>query len=197
MKHPLSRFGLVLVAVTATLFSVAYWCHPVASAQQPVAVAPASPAVGPQSDVSVADLEAQAYKAIRAGEFDHSSDLLTQAANVSKDPQVMKMAQWTRDFESQRETFAAERRKQFDKSVADVHLLLDHGMKSYAIDEAARAYLLADNKEEFRHEKWVDDLVTDASSAADRAEDAGLWLKALRIYSDLGSLEPCQPGMER
>jgi carboxyl-terminal processing protease len=146
-----------------------------------------------QQLAAVEELKAQAFKALRAGQFDRSSELLGKAAAGANDPTLSQMAAWTKGFESQRQTFAAERRKQFDKAIDDVKKLLDHKKREYALDYIARAYLLADDKKAFRNEAWVDALVKETISLAKTYEGQEQWLKALRLYSDLGSVEPANP----
>ncbi len=138
-------------------------------------------------------LETAAVQAASIGDFDRSDELLNQAAKLSHDSQIQQMAGWVNDFEAQRKTFNSQRHDQFEKALGDVHLLLSHSMDSYAIDEAARAYLLADDKDAFRHENWMDALVKESSAAADEDESSGLWLKAWRMYEDLNVLEPANP----
>jgi carboxyl-terminal processing protease len=141
----------------------------------------------------VDQLKAEAFKALRAGQFDRTSELLTKASASANDPQLTQMAQWTKAFEDQRQTFVAERHKQFEKAVADVHKLLDNKKNDYALDYVARAFLLADDKKAFRNEPWVDALVSQTIEQAKRYEANEQWLKALRLYSDLGSVEPANP----
>ena len=59
---------------------------------------------------SVDRLRSEAYRALRGGQFGRTNELLSRAASISHDPQVVKMADWTKSFESQRQEFAAERR---------------------------------------------------------------------------------------
>ncbi len=66
-------------------------------------------------------------------------------------------------------------------------------MDNYAIDEAARAYVLADDKEAFSHEPWIAALINESTASADHDESVGLWLKAWRMYEDLNVLEPANP----
>ncbi len=139
------------------------------------------------------DLRHQAFEALRAGNFDQTNTLLSKAADLSKDPITQKMAKWVVQFENQRNTFTSERRTQFDKAVADVKLLIEKGHRDYALDAAAKAYLLAEDKEAFRVEPWVDDLVNQTIAAAQQYEKDENWMKALRLYSALGSVEPANP----
>jgi carboxyl-terminal processing protease len=152
-----------------------------------------SNAAAPEQVATVQQLKSEAFKALRNGKFDQTSELLSRAASLSKDPADEQMATWTGSFETQRKEFAAERRKQYDKAVADVHMLIDKGKADYAVDVAARAYLLADDKKAFRKEGWVDNLINNTVKAAEAHEQKEQWLKALRLYSDLGSVEPANP----
>ena len=74
-------------------------------------------------------------------------------------------------------------------------MLLDNGQGRLRRRlRAAGAYLLADDKKAFRDEPWVDDLINaDRSSKAEEYDNGEQWLKALRLYSDLGSVEPANP----
>ena len=139
---------------------------------------------------SLEQLKAEAFKAIRSGDFDRGSTLLSRAAEQSGDPQVQRMAQWTRQFDQQCRVFADQRRGQFDQAVALVRLFMDHKMDAYAIDEAKQAYVLADDKEAFRAQPWVRDLMDLSARAAQQSEAAEQWLNALRLFGDLCALEP-------
>jgi carboxyl-terminal processing protease len=144
----------------------------------------------PEQLATTDQLKAEAFKALKAGQFDRTSELLTRASANANDPQLTQMAQWTKAFEDQRQTFVAERHKQFEKAVDDVKALLKNHKDDYALDYAARAYLLADDKKAFRNEKWVDDLVKETIDLARQHEAKEQWLKALRLYSDLSSVDP-------
>jgi carboxyl-terminal processing protease len=137
--------------------------------------------------------EAAAVEAAQHGDFNRSDEDLRTAEKMSPDPQIAEMEHWVNAFQDQQKTFSDQRHEQFEKVEGDVRLLLSHKLDGYAIDEAARAYLLADNKSEFRHEKWIDSLVKESAAAADQDESTGVWLKAWRIYEDLGVLEPANP----
>lgn len=138
-------------------------------------------------------LEAAAVQAARSGNFGVSDQYLQRAEKLSHDPQIEEMESWVGHFQNQQKNFSGERHDQFEKAQADVRLLLAHHLDTYAIDEAARAYLLADDKDAFLHEKWIDALVKESSAAADKDESTGLWLKAWRMYEDLGVVEPANP----
>lgn len=147
-----------------------------------------------QQLATVDQLKAEAFKAIKAGQFDRSSELLVKASSANADDaQLAKMAQWSKAFESQRQVFVVERHKQFDKAVENVKKVLKAKHDDYALDYAARAYLLADDKKAFRNEKWIDDLVHETIDLAHQYEGKEQWLKALRLYSDLGSVDPSTP----
>lgn len=150
-------------------------------------------AAGQQEVATVEELKSEAFKALRSGQFDRTNELLARAASMSTDPQLDRMAGWTQSFESQRQEFAAERHKQYEKALRKVKHLIAQGKSEYALDWAAGAYLLADDKQAFRQEQWVDDLVKEATRRADEYDQGEQWLKALRLYSDLGSIEPAIP----
>jgi carboxyl-terminal processing protease len=142
---------------------------------------------------SVEQLKTEAFKEIRDGHFDRSNQLLAEAASMTSDPLVKQMAAWTGHFESQAQEFATERHAQFTKRVEQTKLLQAHNMPDYALDAAANAYLLADDKNAFRAEKWVDDLVNSEIQRASQDDENEQWIASLRIYSDLGSLDPAVP----
>src|SRR5690606_3616825 len=134
-----------------------------------VSLAPATAGAQANADqLALADdLRHQAFEALRAGQFDRTNTLLSKAAELSKDPLTQQMASWVLQFERQRGQFITERREQFDKAVADVRLLIENGHRDYALDAAARAYLLAADKDAFRAEPWVDNLVNQTIAAAE------------------------------
>lgn len=202
MTSSFRRFAVVFAAalICATSFAAqgrADEARTPALAQAAPADATASVSPGlvaaPEQLASVDEIKNLALKSILAGEFRQTNDLLTQAAARTNDPVVAQMAGWMGQFEKQRGAFASERHEQYEKAVGDVRKLIDHGKESYALDATARAYLLADDKAGFRKEPWVDELVTNTTKLADEAEAQEKWLTALRLYSDLGSIEPANP----
>jgi carboxyl-terminal processing protease len=157
--------------------------------------APASAAGGSgQQEVAAVDqLRSEAYKALRDGQFDRTNALLDRAASMSHDPADQRMAGWTHRFEDQRQGFATERHKQFEKALGNVKTLADKGHLDYSVDAARGAYLLAEDKQAFRNEAWVDKLVQDAIARANGYDQDEQWVKSLRLYSDLAALEPANP----
>src|SRR4051812_30158729 len=146
-----------------------------------------------QEVASVEQLTNDALAALKSGKFEQSNQLLARAASMSQDPKVRQMSTWLDQFETQRQTFATERHKQYEKAVGDVQKLLANHKESYALDATARAYLLADEKKAFRDMPWVNNLVKQTAAMADQFDKNEQWLKALRLYSDLGAIEPANP----
>ncbi len=198
MKFLLSR--MVFGVGCLLWLTVAMSCHsaPSAAAAQgdtnvpPAALLDAQPAA--TADLSTPGALANAaVAAARSGDFDQADHLLQRAEKLTPDPEVRQMEAWVSDFESQRHSFDTERHQQFQKAVDNAHILLNHKMDSYAVDEISRAYLLADNKDAFRQEPWVDSLIKETATTADQDEADAMWLKAMRLYQDLGVLEPSNP----
>jgi carboxyl-terminal processing protease len=140
--------------------------------------------------VAVEQLKSEAFKAFRGGQFDRTSELLNQAANLSKDPSLTQMKDWIQQFQSQRQEFIADRTKAYDKAVADVKKLQNAGYEDAALDKTKDAGLLVLDKDAFHKEPWVADIIAKAVAAGKDYESKEQWIKAQRIYSDLGSLEP-------
>ncbi len=169
------------------------WMLVIALTLTALAAMPRASVAGPDQVATIERLKSDAFTALRAGKFEQSNQLLGEAASISKDPAVQQMAVWVSQFETQRQEFAAERHKQYDKAVGDVKKLLENEKDSYAIDWAARAFLLADDKKTFRAEPWVDQLIQHSKALAEQADQNEQWLKSLRLYSALGSIEPAVP----
>src|SRR5437773_1346344 len=146
-----------------------------------------------QQVVAVEQLKSEAVAALKAGQFEQTSQLINKAASISHDPVTSQMSAWVQHFEVQRQQFATERHKQYEKSVADVQKLLAAHKESFAIDAAARAFSLAEDKDAFRKEPWVDELIKTSTKMATEAEAGEQWLKTLRLYSDLVQIEPGNP----
>ena len=187
MNARLTRWTLALACAFAAVPQLPTW------AQVADAGAPAQVGERPVQTASVDQLKTEAYTAAKDGKFERTTELLATAAKISNDPQVVQMSTWASQFEAQRQEFAAERLTQYRKAVEDVHKLLDAGQGDYAIDAAARAYSLTDDKENFRKEKWADDLIRRTVTRAEECEKSEQWMKALRMYSDLTSVEPSNP----
>jgi carboxyl-terminal processing protease len=153
-----------------------------------------SAAQAPETELAaIEQLKTEAFTALRDGQFDRTHELLNRAAAISDDPGVTQMVLWIQQFEDQRQQFLSERRKQHEKALADAHLLLDHEKPNHAIAQVARAYLLADDKDAFRNDPWVDAIVTRTIRAAGDYETQEEWIKAIRLYSELGTIEPANP----
>ena len=150
-------------------------------------------AVAPEQLAAVEKLKGDAFSAARAGKFDRTTQLLDEAAKVSNDPSLARMVEWTSQFEKQRQEFATERRKQYEKEVGNVKLLLANAMDDFAIDAAASAFGLADDKKAYRAEAWVDELINKTIRKAEQYDKNEQWLRSLRLYSDLASVEPANP----
>ncbi len=142
---------------------------------------------------SVDELKIEAIKALKAGQFGKTRELLVKAATIGNDPAITRWADWSTQFESQREGFVSERHKQYEKAIDEVQKLLKAHKDAYVIDYARSAYLLADDKAAFRKLDWVDGIVKKSIELAKEYEAKEQWLKCLRIYSALGSLEPASP----
>jgi len=143
----------------------------------------------PQQVASVEQLKSEAFKDIRDGHFDRSNEL----SAMSHDPLVAQMAAWTSGFETQRQEFATERHEQFEKRVGEMRLLLKNDKPEDALDRAAGAFLLTDDKKAFREEKDVDDLVKTEEARADDFDKNEQWIQSQRIYQNLGLVEPSVP----
>ncbi|QOV88140.1 S41 family peptidase [Humisphaera borealis] len=191
MKKHVRRW--MLVAAVAAGAAAAILSGP--TRHNSAVAAPAQVAVASADQLAtVEQLKAEAFRALRIGEFAKVGELLDKARGISKDDATLeKMAGWTKEFETQRQGFASERQKQYEKAVEDVKKLQAAGKTVYVPDAAARAFLLAPDKKAFRAEGWVDELIKGAITHAEEYEKKEQWLKALRLYSDLGSLEPAQP----
>jgi carboxyl-terminal processing protease len=147
-----------------------------------------------QSQVaSVDDLTSEAFKALRQSQFDRVNELLSKAATLANNGVVSRWADWTNQFDTQWQGTQSERRQQYEKFVGDVHKLQAAGKESYAIDYVRDAYVRADDKKAFRDQSWVDQIVKNSVAQVQTCEAKEQWLKCLRIYSALGSLEPANP----
>src|SRR2546430_3281299 len=87
-----------------------------------------------QEVVTAEKLKSEAFQALRGGHFDRTNELLAQAASITHDPAVERMAGWTNNFESQRQEFVAQRHKQYDKLAGQIQLLLKKSKPDYAMD---------------------------------------------------------------
>lgn len=154
-----------------------------------------APVMGaPKEEVATVDqLKNDALKALRSGRFDETNKLLSRAANISSDPIIQHLAGSASDFEQQHKEFAGERYEQYKKALANVELLLSKNHPDYAIDAAARAFLLASDKAQFRNEPGVEHLIRESITRAADYDKNDQWIKSLRIYSDLSGIEPSIP----
>ena len=163
------RWAMVVAVVLGVAIAIApHGVKAQAQAEAQPAPSQLAPAQQPQQVASVEQLKSQAFDALKSGRFEQTNTLLAKAASISPDPNLHQMADWVSQFESQRQQFTAERHKQYEKAVADVKKLLDNHKESYALDFAAKAGLLSDDKKAFRNEPWVDALVRQTIAMADQ-----------------------------
>src|SRR5260370_37317556 len=71
-----------------------------AEPNQVVAQADATEAEPNKQVANIDELKTEAMKALRAGQFDRTSELLGKAATMAHDPAVSRMADWSNQFES-------------------------------------------------------------------------------------------------
>lgn len=146
-----------------------------------------APATG---TASLDQLKVDAFKALRVGDFSKGGKLLAEAASQSSDPRLAQMSYWTHSFQNQLATFADQRHVAYRKAAANVKMLIAKGHDDFALDFATRAQVLSDDKTKFHDQPWVMRLIDDSVKHADEDQASQHWLRAMRIYADLGSLEP-------
>lgn len=146
-----------------------------------------------QSVASADQLKLKAIEAVRSGKFDQSYNYLTQAAAASQDPVLAKMAGWAKQFEEQRQVFVGERIQEYEKAVQKIHTLRQNKKPTYAMEWAAAAYPLALDKNAYRHEPWMVELLAEAKKLAAEFDQNEEWVKSLRVYSQLSAIEPEVP----
>lgn len=148
----------------------------------------------PEQYASADKLKQQAIGALKSGDFDGTQKLIEQALRLRpEDVTLRQMGDWVNNFQAKREALTADRRKDFEQSVREVKLLQEHGHRSYAISAATVAHSLADDKDVFRGEPWVRDLIAESAKLAEDYEQKGEWLKAMRVWGDLASIEEMSP----
>lgn len=138
----------------------------------------------------VKQLKSDALEALKAGQFDVASTCLTKAASGTNDANLLRMAESAKALDDRRQAFLLLRKKQFDQAVGNASILLKSDKKDDALTYAAKACLLAEDKRAFHNAPWVDELVRSAIDHAKTYEANEQWLKALRLYVDLESLQP-------
>src|SRR4051812_29078288 len=72
---------------------------------------------------NVEQLKSEAFKALRGGQFDRTSELLKQASSLTTDANLKQMNDWVTQFQSQQQEFISERNKGYEKTVAEVKKL--------------------------------------------------------------------------
>lgn len=176
---PSYRYGRrVFVLVLPLVVAVCSLCP--LYAQQPAA----------QSVATADQLKTMAFQALKEGKFELTNDYLSRAASLTNDSTLTRMAAWTRQFEEQRQVFVSERNAEYEKAVKEAHLLLEKGKPLYAVGVAARAYSLSSDKDAFRKEPWVVQLLATARAMADDLEKSNQWVKSFLLYGQLAIIEP-------
>src|SRR4051812_18904336 len=99
MNKPLRRWVLALGLATAGVMNYGV-ATPRTWAQEKVQPDPK------QQVAAVEQLKGEAFKALKSGQFDRTSELLSKAATLSNDPNLSQMSDWIHQFQSQRQTMA-------------------------------------------------------------------------------------------
>ncbi len=89
------------------------------------------------------------------------------------------------------------RRHRYEELAAEVESYVAKGEWAEAAKTAARAYLSAANRDEYRNEPWVRDVVRDTSEHADQLRRRGEWLAAATIYASLSAIDPDNEAYEK
>ena len=159
-----------------------------------VLIPPSTAAQAPRQQVAaLQQVESEAWKEALSGHFDRADQLLGQAATQFHDPTLEQMATWTSSFKSQLANFSAERHKQYEELASQMQLLVKKDLPDYAMDLGRTACQLADDKATFRNEPWVNELIQNTVKRAEQYDKNEQWLKSLRLYVDLGAIEPSVP----
>ena len=118
--------------------------------------------------------------------------MMIQYASAGKaiEPDQAKLGDWIKEYRAKQDRFIQGRQKAFDTAVRDTQILRDGGYTDLAMDGLADGYMLSADKAVFIKQPWVQSLRNDALASADKASQAGEWLKARRIYSNLSTIEP-------
>ena len=181
------RTRLIRLAALAALLPVVACAEPTKTAEVPPPLD--GPTVPVSQEASADDLRVAALDALRHGELDRSRRLIEEAAETG-DATYAQMGDWIADFQAQRAEFDKERQDDFAERVDKVKLLDEAGYVDYAARFAEAASALADDKEAFAAQPWVQDLTARAAALAEEFEAGQQWAKAANIYSSLNSIEP-------
>ena len=148
----------------------------------------------PAQYASADQLKQQALGAARSGRFDETQRLIEEAIRLQpQDPSLRRMEGWIASFQQKQQEFSQERQKLYEQQVREVKLLQENGYRSYAISAATGAYLFSEDKDKFRGESWVRELVGESAKLGEQYEQKSEWLKAMRVWSDLASIEEMNP----
>lgn len=148
----------------------------------------------PASEMArVEDLKNEAFRALRAGEFDRTTELLGQAEAMSKDPALSQMRGWLADYKSRIAVNNEARQKEYDEALVNLKKLDDAGYETFASDQAANAFLHAADKDAFRNEAWVRQSLDRMAELAAACEAKGDLINARRLYTDLSTIEVLSP----
>lgn len=162
-----------------------------------VLTAPMQVRAEPTTTVNVDQVRTEALAKLLAGDFDQTSELLERATAVSNDQALGQMSEWVSEFRTRQMAVNEQKQKDFDKAVADAHKLLAANEPTFAAEQLAVAFLHAADREGFKQEPWVAELLTQIPVLASEFETRGEWLPARRLYGVMGSIEPTNPQWRR
>ena len=170
--------------------ALALGCAARSHAEPPASAQTAPPADAAPSNASVEQtLKTQAIDALKVGELDRTQTLIDRAEAISHDPAYANILQSLDRFRQQKQTLAEQRQKSFQEQEDKAKALIADGQDPFALSFVAEAYARADDKPAFEAEPWVKQLVDRSLKQGEQYEQAGQWLKALRVYRNLRQLD--------
>ncbi|MFQ6049056.1 MAG: hypothetical protein ACE5K7_06800, partial [Phycisphaerae bacterium] len=139
------------------------------------------------------DLPDQAWAEILAGQFDQANAHIRQVLDRNPDhPLVRTVATWLQEHWQLTQQRRQLRRRIHQKILNQARQHADQSDWAAAIKSAARALATADDREQFRRQPWLQQLVQHAAEHAESLRRRGQWLEATTMLSVLTEICPDQ-----
>ena len=128
---------------------------------------------------------------IGEGQFDQAAEIIDGVD--AEDDLARQVRVWLREYQAQQEARRALDREDFEKYVRYARERIERGEYDLALSRAIQAADVAEDRESFLEEQWLQKLVEDSRTKADGLRAEAAWRGAWDIFWRLAELYDREP----
>lgn len=133
----------------------------------------------------------EALALLTKGQLEEATDLVhALTADGVQDERLLRVDAWLDEFSEVQADRADRRRQDYEQYVSWVREDIKQGKWRRAMIYCARAFHSCEDRDEFRRQDWVQQVVAGAMGLADQYEKDGKWFRAAGVYLTLQDMFP-------